>query len=205
MALSKIKANSLGTTGTASSTTYLRGDMAWTAIAGDIEGVTAGNGLSGGGTSGTVALAINTAITADLSTAQALSNKTITASSFSGTQVDITAEGDLRLQDAAGGQYAAIQAPTTIATSYTLTLPTDDGTNEQVLQTNGSGVLTWAAAGGATGGGTDTIFYENGQTVNTSYSLTASNNAVSAGPVTVASGVTVTVPAGAAWVVVCQH
>jgi len=202
MALSKIKANSLGTTGTASSTTYLRGDMAWTAIAGDIEGVTAGNGLSGGGTSGTVALAINTAITADLSTAQALSNKTITASSFSGTQVDITAEGDLRLQDAAGGQYAAIQAPTTIATSYTLTLPTDDGTNEQFLQTNGSGVLTWAAAGGATGGGTDTIFYENGQTVNTSYSLTASNNAVSAGPVTVASGVTVTVPAGAAWVVV---
>ena len=202
MALSKIKANSLGTTGTASSTTYLRGDMAWTAIAGDIEGVTAGNGLSGGGTSGTVALAINTAITADLSTAQALSNKTITASSFSGTQVDITAEGDLRLQDAAGGQYAAIQAPTTIATSYTLTLPTDDGTNEQFIQTNGSGVLTWAAAGGATGGGTDTIFYENGQTVNTSYSLTASNNAVSAGPVTVASGVTVTVPAGAAWVVV---
>ena len=108
----------------------------------------------------------------------------------------------MRLQDAAGGQYAAIQAPTTIATSYTLTLPTDDGTNEQFLQTNGSGVLTWAAAGGATGGGTDTIFYENGQTVNTSYSLTASNNAVSAGPVTVASGVTVTVPAGAAWVVV---
>ena len=202
MALSKIKANSLGTTGTASSTTYLRGDMAWTAIAGDIEGVTAGNGLSGGGTSGTVALAINTAITADLSTAQALSNKTITASSFSGTQVDITAEGDLRLQDAAGGQYAAIQAPTTIATSYTLTLPTDDGTNEQFLQTNGSGVLTWAAAGGATGGGTDTIYYENGQTVNSSYSLTASNTAVSAGPVTVACGVTVTDPAGAAWVVV---
>jgi hypothetical protein len=46
---------------------------------GDISSVTAGNGLSGGGSSGAVTLTINTAITADLSTAQTLTNKTLTA------------------------------------------------------------------------------------------------------------------------------
>ena len=35
------------------------------------------------------------------------------AASF--TQVDITAEGDLRLQDASGGQYVALEAPATIS------------------------------------------------------------------------------------------
>ena len=200
MALSKIKANSLGTTGTPSSTTFLSGTMAWTSLTADITGVTAGTGLSGGGTSGDVTLSIDTGTTVDLSTAQALSNKTITASSFSGTQVDVTAQGDLRLQDNTGGQYVAFQAPTTVSTSYTLTMPGDDGTNEQFLQTNGSGVLTWAAAGGATGGGTDTVFYENGQTVTTAYTLTANNNAVSAGPVSVQANVTLT--GTSEWVIV---
>ena len=185
MALSKIKANSLGTTGTPTSTTYLSGTMAWTSLTADITGVTAGTGLSGGGVSGDVTLAIDTATTVDLSTAQALSNKTF-------NQIDITTQGDLRLQDTTGGQYVALQAPGTVATSYTLTFPGDDGTNEQFLQTNGSGVLAWAAAGGATGAGGDEVFYENGQTVTTDYSVTASTNAMSAGPVTLASGVDVT-------------
>ena len=62
--------------------------------------------------------------------------------------VDILAQGDLRLQDSAGGQYVAMQAPATIGTSYTLTLPADDGDADQVLATNGSGVLDWVTSGG---------------------------------------------------------
>ena len=46
---------------------------------GDITGVTAGTGISGGGTSGTVTVSIDTAVTADLSTAQTLTNKTLTS------------------------------------------------------------------------------------------------------------------------------
>jgi len=71
-----------------------------------------------------------------------------TSGSVSYTQVDITAQGDLRLQDASGGQYIAIQAPATVASNVTLTLPADDGNADQVLATNGSGVLSWVTSGG---------------------------------------------------------
>jgi hypothetical protein len=58
------------------------GSTAWTSLgytgAGDIEGVTAGTGISGGGTSGTVTVSIDTSVTADLTTAQTLTNKTLT-------------------------------------------------------------------------------------------------------------------------------
>jgi hypothetical protein len=46
---------------------------------GDIAGVTAGTGISGGGTSGTVTVSIDTSVTADLTTAQTLTNKTLTS------------------------------------------------------------------------------------------------------------------------------
>ena len=42
--------------------------------------------------------------------------------------------------------YALIKAPASLTGNYTLTLPTDDGAADQFLQTNGSGVLTWAGA-----------------------------------------------------------
>jgi hypothetical protein len=69
-----------------------------------------------------------------------------TPSTVVATQVDITAQGDLRLQDTTGGQYVALQAPGTVASSYTLTLPVDDGTSGQALITDGSGVLSWSTA-----------------------------------------------------------
>ena len=62
-----------------------------------------------------------------------------------------------------------------------------------------------AAAGGgagATGGGSDEIFYENGQTITTNYTITNGKNAMSAGPITINTGVTVTVGTGENWTVV---
>lgn len=60
----------------------------------------------------------------------------------------------------------------------------------------------WSSVGGgATGGGSDTVFYENTKVVTTNYSITASNNAMSTGPITINSGVVVTIPTGARWVV----
>ena len=69
-----------------------------------------------------------------------------------------TLSGDVLLQNAAGAQptlsfsedpdngtnKVTIKAPTTLAGDYTLTLPTDDGGANQVLTTDGSGVLSWS-------------------------------------------------------------
>ena len=62
--------------------------------------------------------------------------------------------------------------------------------------------LIAAIQAGAAGGGTDQVFWENDQTVNTNYTITDGQNAMSAGPITIASGVTVTVGSGETWTVV---
>ena len=60
----------------------------------------------------------------------------------------------------------------------------------------GDGSALTGISAGATGGGSDEIFYENGQNVTTDYTITNGKNAMSAGPITIDSGVTVTVGAG---------
>lgn len=45
-----------------------------------------------------------------------------------------------------GSNYVDLTVPSSLAASYTLTLPTDDGTSGQVLSTDGSGVLSWISA-----------------------------------------------------------
>ena len=59
--------------------------------------------------------------------------------------------GQMRLSELAanGANYAALRVPDALAANYTLTLPIDDGNNGQILSTDGNGVLTWIAAGGA--------------------------------------------------------
>jgi hypothetical protein len=68
-----------------------------------------------------------------------------------------------------------------------------DGTQFQLVGIGGGG--------GATGGGSDEVFIENDQVVTTSYSIPATKNAMTTGPITINSGVTVTVPGGSRWVV----
>ena len=59
-----------------------------------------------------------------------------------------------------------------------------------------------AAAGVPAGGGDDKVFFENDQTITTSYTLVAAKNAMTAGPITIDSGATVTIETGARWVVI---
>ena len=74
--------------------------------------------------------------------------------------------------------------------------------NNQLNQFEGYGTGWGAIGGGATGGGSDRVFVETGQNVTTDYTLTAGYNAVTAGPVTVANNITVTIPSDSSWVVV---
>ncbi len=113
---------------------------------------------------------------------------------------------DLRFGEATanGTNYVAFQAPSTIASNVTWTLPSADAsTSGYALISDAAGTLSWGeAGGGATGGGTDDIFYENSQTVTTNYTISTNKNAMTAGPVTINSGVAVVVPTGSSWVIV---
>ena len=88
------------------------------------------------------------------------------------------------------------------------TFPTSAGSADQVLATNGSGVLSFVdqSGGGAVGGGSDKLFMENGTTMTTNYTIGtefgATANALSAGPITINAGVTLTIPSGSVYTVV---
>ena len=57
--------------------------------------------------------------------------------------VTLNAQSDLRFSDADSSNWVALQAPATVASNVTWTLPNADGANNQVLTTNGSGILNW--------------------------------------------------------------
>ena len=63
---------------------------------------------------------------------------------YDGTNFQIGSQGDLRLGDSDNSNWLAFQAPTTVASNVTWTLPGTDGTSNQVLTTNGSGTLSWS-------------------------------------------------------------
>ena len=61
----------------------------------------------------------------------------------------------------------------------------------------------WGAlGGGATGGGSDEMFFENGQNVTADYTITTGKNAGTFGPIEIDTGITVTVPTGSVWTIV---
>lgn len=72
-----------------------------------------------------------------------------------------TAGAEIRLPEDTdnGSNYVALKAPDTLASNVTFTLPSTDGTNGQILQTNGSGVFSFtnAATGDVTTTGTQTL------------------------------------------------
>jgi len=98
--------------------------------------------------------------------------------------IRLNSQNQIRFGDANSSHYAAIKAPTTITTSYTLTLPLNDGNSGQFLKTDGSGGLSFAtittfsgAASALTGNTLASVVKNSSLTsVGTLGSLTVSGN-----------------------------
>ena len=120
--------------------------------------------------------------------AQGVSNKTFTSNDFDGG----TATNTSRITTPKA-TLATLQALT--RKEGTILFASD---NKRLFVDNGTSLTS---VGGATGGGSDAIFYENGKTVTTNYTITSGSNAMSTGPVTINNGVTVTIPSGSRWVI----
>ena len=75
----------------------------------------------------------------------------------------------------------------------------------QVLTSAGAaGAISWVtpASAGATGGGTDAWALEHDNTITTTYTIGTGKNVISAGPVAINAGATITVPASSIWAIV---
>ena len=118
---------------------------------------------------------------------------------FDENGLTLLSQNDLRFADSDSSHHIGLKAPSTISSSFTLTLPaTDTSVAGYALVSDGSGTLSWGVAGGAENG----VFWENNQTVTSNYTITDGKNAGSFGPITIQSGVTVTVGSGETWTVV---
>lgn len=79
-------------------------------------------------------------------------------------------------------------------------LPSQSGQSGNYLTTDGS-AASWAALD--TDANTTTkALYEMANSISTNYSITSGNNAMSAGPISIDSGISVTIPTGSVWTIV---
>lgn len=140
-----------------------------TAGAGDIEEITctaAGRALlddaSASAQRTTLGLAIGTDVQAfDADTAKTDVAQTFSAAQTFGADMTLNAQSDLRFADSDSSNWVAFQAPATVSSNVTWTLPSADGSSGQVLSTNGTGTLSWATAGGGGGGELQQDAYNN--------------------------------------------
>jgi len=115
------------------------------------------------------------------------STNTLTAGTFSGSGASLTT---LNASNLSSGTVAVARGGTGI---------TSVGTSGNVLTSNGS---AWVSAAPVSSNITAQGLFENANTISANYTIGTGNNAVSAGPITINSGVTVTVPSGSVWVIV---
>ena len=110
-----------------------------------------------------------------------------------GMSGDLTMSGTGQIKVATGTTGERSGSPTTGMFRFNTSLTRFEGYNG----------TAWSGVGtGAVGGSADLVFFENDITVTANYTITTNKNAMSAGPITINSGVTVTVPSGSTWTVV---
>ena len=68
----------------------------------------------------------------------------LSGATFTG-DITLNAQSDVRFADSDSSNYIALQAPATVASNVTLTLPAADGSANQALKTDGSGALGFAS------------------------------------------------------------
>jgi len=91
--------------------------------------------------------------------------------------ISISNQATLRFElSVLNGLYAGIKAPTSLASSYTLTLPENDGNANEVLQTDGSGVLSWVSQNDSTNLGTSDLVQTG---TDRSYTMTSNSQSLS--------------------------
>jgi len=171
-------------------------------VAGNLPVVTSGNNgsilkVTSGAWTTTATDAVSTAQIVNLAvTGAKMEDSGVTAGVYGATtsipQITIDAKGRVTSAIALNAQ------PSDLSPSPAGTY--GSGGSVPVLTVNAKGQITTAttASAGAAGG----MFYENDITLNSSYTITASKNAMTAGGITLANGVTVTVPSGSTWTIV---
>ena len=102
-------------------------------------------------------------------TAANLGLASLAGATFTG-DITLNAQSDVRFADSDSSNWVAFQAPATVSSNVTWTLPSADGTSGQFLKTNGSGTLSWDTSAGAVtsvGGQTGAVTYATSWAVGT--------------------------------------
>jgi hypothetical protein len=117
-----------------------------------------------------------------------------------------TDRSEIRFTGTTVGDYVGFRSPGTFSGQTIWNLPSADGSANQILTTDGSGTLSFADAAspypakGASG--TNQWAVVHSYTVDADYSIPSGSHVINSGPMTVNSGVTVTIPTGSNWTIV---
>ena len=127
---------------------------------------------------------------------------TSTADGATVIAVNVVDEANLKVSnDPVNGYVLTAQSGNTGGMTWATTaeaLPSQSGNSGEFLTTNGS-AASWAAI--STGNTTTNGLWEHSNTIASNYSVTSGNNALTAGPITINSNVSVTIPSGSTWVI----